>query len=201
MGYIPALVAWEVQPALQLTQLQAQGALVPPPARALPPELTGLRTTTGDWDEQSLQLKLEALVPAQSLGGLAGGPFLHSWVTPVGGLSCTVCLPGSLKGVLTAGVCQLPSGYFSLNVGQRVKAGGQRSSATTHRLRLHRLLCFWRHGAAPARQPMATHTCGHADCLSPAHLVWASGGQNARTRRHHQRMGRGWHALYTDPII
>ena len=198
MGFYPAAVAWDVLPAQSLNQVA--GEIPNMLNRVLPPELSGLRGDSS-WDVRRLMDVVLALLPAQSLEGLHGGPIANAWVETKDRVSNTVCLPGRIGVHGAARVCQLPSGYFSLNVGQRERAGGQRSCAVTQRLLLHRFLCYWQWGAPPAGQPMATHRCGHADCLNPLHLVWASAGQNARTRVYHQAAGRGWWRLHTAPVV
>ena len=200
MPFYPAPLVWEEQhqPALSLSQLRVVSFV---PSAVLLPGLDGLRLRRGGltWTVALLLAKVKELLP-EAATGTNLCPLQHPWLATANQESLPVCLPGRLDG--QQGVCQHRDGYFLLNVGQREGAGGQRSTTATQRLGLHRFLCHWRWGAPPdAGRWMATHRCGHADCLCPEHLVWASVSDNAVSREYHKGEGaRGWKRLHDPPV-
>ena len=48
---------------------------------------------------------------------------------------------------------------------------------------VHRLICEWAHGPAPAGKPCALHGCHNPACINPKHLHWGSKADNSREMR------------------
>jgi len=55
----------------------------------------------------------------------------------------------------------------------------------------HRLMCEHHFGAAPSPHHEAAHSCGNQWCVSPKHLRWATGVENAADRVLHGTDFRG----------
>lgn len=58
-------------------------------------------------------------------------------------------------------------------------------------IRVHRVMCEYKNGPAPADKPDASHTCGrgHKACVNPHHVVWKSRGDNLKDIAKHGRRG------------
>jgi hypothetical protein len=81
---------------------------------------------------------------------------------------------------LTWPFAKSPAGYA------QIKRAGQTAMAT-------RLMCELAHGAAPSALHQAAHSCGkgHAGCINPNHLRWATPVENNADKKRHGTEPRG----------
>lgn len=64
----------------------------------------------------------------------------------------------------------------------RSEKGYGRLTIGGHRLRTHRLVCYWAFGTPPIEGMHAAHSCGNPACVNKKHLRWASLHENEQDK-------------------
>lgn len=65
------------------------------------------------------------------------------------------------------------------------RKGYGRIQVKLRHVRVHRLVCFWRHGPPPSPNHHAAHECGNAACCNPNHISWKTPTENEHDKARH----------------
>lgn len=94
-------------------------------------------------------------------------------------------VPADGRGNIHTGTRSRP--YPEVILGTQIWELDGKRSCVVISLSLHRLACWLAEGDPPAGAELATHKCGHQDCLRLRCMKWGTAGSNAEDRHRHGR--------------